>query len=246
MQDFRDLKVWQKGHELTLGVYRPTAQFPRDGLYGLTSQMRRSAVSAPANVAEGCCRGADPEFARFLRIAMGAASELEYHCLLARDLELLRATVDGQVTELLAHAADRVQPGSRLVTIFPTSADRVVAYLPQQRGLAAKVGASVQVSCLAMEDSRRREYSGTLVSLSATISEAPLPYRRMPAYPAWGRGMLIALDKDVDLIPGEAVQIALSDCVNLPQGDDRPQALAPLGRLNARLRTDESECTGMN
>ena len=91
MQDFRDLKVWQKGHDLTIAVYRATAGFPRDELYGLTSQMRRSAVSIPANVAEGCCRSGDPESARFLQIAMGSASELEYHCLLARDLELLRA-----------------------------------------------------------------------------------------------------------------------------------------------------------
>jgi membrane fusion protein (multidrug efflux system) len=127
------------------------------------------------------------------------------------DAHVLRATVDGQVTELLAHAGDRVQPGTPLVTISPTSADRVVAYLPEQMGLAAKVGASVQVICLATEDSRRREYGGTIVSLSATISEAPFRYRRMPAYPVWGRGMLIALGEDAELIPGEAVQIALSD-----------------------------------
>lgn len=91
MQDFRDLKVWQKGHELTLAVYRVTARFPRDELYGLISQMRRSAVSIPANVAEGCCRSGDTEFARFTQIAMGSASELKYYFVLARDLEFVNA-----------------------------------------------------------------------------------------------------------------------------------------------------------
>ena len=104
MQDFRDLKVWQKGHELTLAVYRATAQFPRDELYGLTSQMRRSAVSVPANVAEGCCRGGDTEFARFAQIAMGSASELKYYFVLARDLEFVNAEdfhrLTGQVDEV--------------------------------------------------------------------------------------------------------------------------------------------------
>lgn len=127
------------------------------------------------------------------------------------DAHVLRAAADGQVTELLAHAGDRVQPGTPLVTISPTSANRVVAYLPEQMSLAARVGASVQVSCLAMADSQRREYSGTIVSLSATISEAPLRYRQMPTYPVWGRGMLIALDENARLIPGEAVLIAFSD-----------------------------------
>jgi four helix bundle protein len=88
MQDFRELRVWGKGHELALAVYQTTAQFPREERYGLTSQMRRCAVSIPANVAEGCCRTGDPEFARFAQIAMGSASELRYYCILAHDLEL--------------------------------------------------------------------------------------------------------------------------------------------------------------
>ncbi len=105
MQDFRDLKVWQKGHALTLAVYRATNQFPREELYGLTSQMRRSAVSIPANVAEGCCRGSDAEFARFAQIAMGSASELKYYFLLARDLEL----VSSEVVERLTVQVDEVE-----------------------------------------------------------------------------------------------------------------------------------------
>ncbi len=89
MQDFRNLKVWEKAHQLTLAVYQVTRVFLRDELYGLTSQIRRAAVSVGANVAEGCCRKGDVEFSRFLQIAIGSASELEYHLLLARDLEFL-------------------------------------------------------------------------------------------------------------------------------------------------------------
>lgn len=89
MQDFRKLKVWEKGHELTLAVYRATARFPREELYGLTSQIRRASSSVPANIAEGCGRSGKAELARYLQVAAGSASELEYHLLLARDLELL-------------------------------------------------------------------------------------------------------------------------------------------------------------
>jgi four helix bundle protein len=89
VKDFRDLTVWQKAHRLTLDVYRRTASFPRDELYGLTSQLRRSASSVAANLAEGCGRNGDAELARFCSIAMGSASELEYHLLLAKDLALI-------------------------------------------------------------------------------------------------------------------------------------------------------------
>ena len=89
MKDFRDLQVWEKAHALTLAVYRATASFPPQEMYGLTSQIRRAAASVPANIAEGCGRQGDSELARFLQIAMGSASELEYHLLLSRDLDLL-------------------------------------------------------------------------------------------------------------------------------------------------------------
>ena len=98
MQSFRELKVWQKGHVLTLGVYRATAKFPSSEQYGLTSQMRRSAASIGANIAEGCCRDTGADFARFLQMAMGSASELEYHILLAHDLNLLPAESSAQLT----------------------------------------------------------------------------------------------------------------------------------------------------
>ena len=92
MRDFRGLKVWEKAHHLTVAVYEATATFPRNELYGLTSQIRRSCVSIPANIAEGCGRDGDVELARFLQISMGSASELEYHLLLARDLDLLKTS----------------------------------------------------------------------------------------------------------------------------------------------------------
>ncbi len=91
MKDFRDLKVWQKAHQLTLAVYRITASFPREELYGLTSQLRRSCSSISANLAEGCGRNGDAELARFCSIAMGSASELDYRLLLARDLKLIKS-----------------------------------------------------------------------------------------------------------------------------------------------------------
>lgn len=89
MQDFRDLKVWHKAHAVTLAIYRATEKFPMAERYGLTSQMRRAASSIPANIAEGCGRSSDADFARFLHVALGSASELEYFTLLARDLQLL-------------------------------------------------------------------------------------------------------------------------------------------------------------
>jgi four helix bundle protein len=89
VQDFRNLKVWEKAHALTLDIYKASKSFPRDEIYGLTSQMRRASVSIGANIAEGACRRGDVDFARFLQIAVGSASEIEYHLLLARDLNLL-------------------------------------------------------------------------------------------------------------------------------------------------------------
>jgi len=82
---------------LTLAVYKATVPFPKDELYGLTSQIRRACASIPANIAEGCGRYGDAEFARFLRIAMGSASELDYHLLLARDLGFLDEMVYEQL-----------------------------------------------------------------------------------------------------------------------------------------------------
>lgn len=99
MKDFRDLQVWHKAHQLTLAVYRLTATFPREERYGLTTQLRRSSSSIAANLAEGCGRNGDAELARFCSIAMGSASALEYHLLLAKDLKLLAAADHTALTD---------------------------------------------------------------------------------------------------------------------------------------------------
>jgi four helix bundle protein len=93
MRDFTKLAVWTKAHNLTLRVYAESASFPREETYGITSQVRRAASSIAANIAEGCGREGEPELARFLRISMGSASEVEYFLLLAKDLNYL-AKVD--------------------------------------------------------------------------------------------------------------------------------------------------------
>jgi four helix bundle protein len=92
MKDFRDLQVWHKAHALTLAAYRVTERFPKQEQYGLTSQIRRCSASIAANIAEGCGKRGNGEFQRFLNIATGSASELEYHFLLARDLGFLEST----------------------------------------------------------------------------------------------------------------------------------------------------------
>ncbi len=92
VKNFRQLKVWEKAHPLTLQLYQVTATFPRQEAYGLTSQIRRASSSICANLAEGCGRDGDAELARFCSIARGSASELEYHLLLARDLLLIPAS----------------------------------------------------------------------------------------------------------------------------------------------------------
>lgn|ERR1035438_7310821 len=89
MKDFRDSKVWERALLLTLSVYKVTATFPRDEHFGLTSQVRRCSASIGANIAEGCGKRGNGEFQRFLQIASGSASELDYHLLLARDLGFL-------------------------------------------------------------------------------------------------------------------------------------------------------------
>ena len=93
MQDYHKLQVWQKSHQLTLSVYRMTAAFPKAEIFGLTSQMRRAVASIESNIAEGCGRGSNLELARFLRIALGSASELECQIEIARDLEYLNQSV---------------------------------------------------------------------------------------------------------------------------------------------------------
>ena len=87
MQNFKDLKVWEKAHLFTLKVYEPTKSFPRDEIYSLTNQLRRAASLIPANTAEGCGKNSRPEFAHFLNVALGSANESEYFLILAKDLQ---------------------------------------------------------------------------------------------------------------------------------------------------------------
>jgi four helix bundle protein len=99
MRDFQELKVWQKAHQVALDVYRHSKGFPADERFGLTAHLRKSVTSVPSNIAEGCGRGGDKELARFLGIAAGSASELEYQLLLARDLGYLPSDDHAHLTE---------------------------------------------------------------------------------------------------------------------------------------------------
>ena len=92
MGDFRKLEVWQVAHQVACEVYRATTTFPTSETYGLTSQLRRSAASIAANIAEGCGRRGDTEFSRFVRISLGSATELEYHLLLSHEVGFLPAS----------------------------------------------------------------------------------------------------------------------------------------------------------
>lgn len=111
MKDFRQLKVWQKSHQVVLALYQATASFPQEETYGLKAQMRRAASSIASNLAEGCGRQGDAELARFCVIARGSASELEYHLLLARDLKLIP---DKDYTTLTQHVTEV----KRMLTVF--------------------------------------------------------------------------------------------------------------------------------
>jgi len=101
MKDFKQLQVWQKAHSLSLAIYRATINFPKEEIYRLTSQLRRSVSSISANIAEGCGRGSDADFGRFLFIAMGSACESECHLLLARDLTFLNQTKHAEMETAL-------------------------------------------------------------------------------------------------------------------------------------------------
>jgi four helix bundle protein len=89
MQRFTDLRVWERAHALTLEIYGHARSFPYDERFGLTSQLRRAAVSVPTNIAEGSKRRSNAEYARFLNVAEASLVEVEYLLLLARDLEYL-------------------------------------------------------------------------------------------------------------------------------------------------------------
>ena len=93
MQRFTDLKVWQRGHALVLSIYRITTGFPHSERYGLTSQLRRAALSVPTNIAEGSKRLTSPEYARFLNISEASLAETEYLLMVSRDLGYITSIV---------------------------------------------------------------------------------------------------------------------------------------------------------
>jgi four helix bundle protein len=104
MRNYKDLRVWDEAHQLTLAVYKATQIFPAEERFGMTSQIRRASVSIAANLAEGCGRRSDGEMARYVQIAMGSGAELSYHLLLAKDLGFL----DKEEFEALNARAERV------------------------------------------------------------------------------------------------------------------------------------------
>src|ERR1700756_4349559 len=114
MRNYRDLQVWTKAHQLTLDLYRLSQSFPREEVYGLSSQLRRAAVSIGANLAEGCGRRTSAELARFVRIAMGSPSELDYHLLISRDLGFLN-------NNDFMHAAAQLTEVRKMLTSFLNS-----------------------------------------------------------------------------------------------------------------------------
>ena len=108
VQDFRNLEVWKRAHELVLIAYGITENFPRSEMFGLSSQIRRAASSIPTNLAEGCGR-TQAEFARFVQIALGSACELEYELLLVKDLGLITNDVYASTNEKMSDVKRMLQ-----------------------------------------------------------------------------------------------------------------------------------------
>lgn len=90
MNYFKELKVWQKAIELVTNTYPRTQAFPKEELYGLTSQIRRCAVSIPSNIAEGCGRKTEKDFSNFLGIALGSAFEFETQLIISKNLSFIQ------------------------------------------------------------------------------------------------------------------------------------------------------------
>ncbi|MBA3671726.1 MAG: four helix bundle protein [Gemmatimonadaceae bacterium] len=120
MQDFRKLLVWEKSHQLAMEIYRIAGRFPRaDGL-ALTSQLRRSALSIPTNLAEGAGKLSDVEFRRFIQIALGSASECQYHLLVARELKLINEETYVQLRDRMAEVRRMLTGLSKKLSTTPS------------------------------------------------------------------------------------------------------------------------------
>ncbi len=111
MKNFRNLNVWKNSHELALRLYHITSSYPKNERYGLISQIRRASVSIPTNIAEGCGRGSDADLARFLQIALGSASEIEYLVLLSSDLKFIEQDLSSELNS-------KIQEIKRMLTSF--------------------------------------------------------------------------------------------------------------------------------
>ena len=111
MQDFTQLKVWQKAHNFTVNLYKITSSFPDQEKFGLTNQIRRASVSIESNISEGCGRNGDKEFSRFLDIAQGSAYEVKCQILIARDL----GYIDNNKSQLLTEKIDEI---SKMINAF--------------------------------------------------------------------------------------------------------------------------------
>lgn len=113
MESYRDLIVWQKSTKFVTLVYKQTEKFPKSEMFGLTSQMRRAAVSVPANIAEGYARKHRAEYLQFLRIAYGSGAELETYLVLVGDLDYLQSE---QVRELHESLAEVMRMLNKLIS----------------------------------------------------------------------------------------------------------------------------------
>lgn len=117
MQNYKNLNVWVKSHEITLKIYGLTKGFPKEEIYSLTSQIKRCSSSIPANIAEGCGKNSNKDLGRFLNIALGSANETEYLLLLSKDLgylsiddHLLSEKAINEVKAMLISLIKKVRP----------------------------------------------------------------------------------------------------------------------------------------
>ena len=112
----KDLLVWQKSIELAIKIHKLTENFPRSELFGITSQMRRAAISIPANIAEGSARGYRKEYLHFVSIAFGSVTELETHALIAEKLNFIKGEQLQDVQKLIEEIAKMVNALSKALS----------------------------------------------------------------------------------------------------------------------------------
>jgi four helix bundle protein len=108
MRDFKKYDIWQLSHSFTLETYKITSNFPKEELYGLTSQIRRASSSVPTNISEGCGRSSDKEFNQFLNIALGSACETEYLLILSKDLQYLNNEIAEKQLEKINNIKSKI------------------------------------------------------------------------------------------------------------------------------------------